>query len=242
MVTKEFIKKYQSFLASEYKKKSSKLTKEDIEDLVQDTFEKVTLYQDYYTNEFDTQKKIPENARMKAWLKLLCVDVYGKYQRGSLVIDEMVKDYTEEDKLFDSNDYFYTANKEEVDAYINMLPKSQSTVVYMKLVLGYSHEEVSKNLFISTIAAQSTFKRGMDNLKKLVNSDNPEKEVLQETKILKPHGDRPFAGDWAWRYGESEEQRNSKVYIYTDADIEVYKQLENTHYKLKVKNYELKTK
>jgi len=231
MVTKEFIKEHKSYLVFLYKKKDSQLTREDIEDLVQDTFEKVTLYKDY----FDESK-----GTLRNWLSMLTVHVYDRYKRGSLVIDEIVKDYSQEEVLLDTNNYFYTANKEEVDMFINMLPKNQSNIVHMKLVLGHSHEEISKILYASVTACTSTFKRGMDNLKKLINSDNPEKEVLQEAKILRPVGDRPYAGDWSYRYGENEDRRNSKVRIYTDEDIEAYKQLENTHYKLKVKNYELK--
>ena len=48
MVNEEFIKEHQGYLVYLYKKKSNKLTTEDIQDLVQDTFEKVTLYKDYF--------------------------------------------------------------------------------------------------------------------------------------------------------------------------------------------------
>lgn len=233
MVTKEFIKLHRNYLATTFKNKSNKLTTEDIDDLIQDTLEKVTLYQDYYLNEFDTQEKIPGHKRLKTWLKFLSVQVYDRFKRGSLQIDEIVKDYTKDDMLIESSNYFYTANKEEVDGFINMLPESQSTVVYMKLVLGYSHDEVSKNLYTSVAACTSNFKRGMDNLKKLINSDDPEKEVLQETKILQPHGDKPYAGDWAWRYGENEDRRNGKPRVYTNEEIIAYCNLNNMNYNLK---------
>ena len=236
MVTIEFIKEYKPYLISIYKQKSNKLTTEDIEDLVQDTFEKVTLYQDYYINDYDKSKSIPETKRLKSWLKLVCVQVYDRFKRGSLQIEEMVKDYTKEEMIFDISNHFYTANKDEVDMFINMLPKSQRNVVYMKLVLGHSHEEIAKKLYTSVAASTSNLKRGMDNLKQLIDSDNPDKEVLQEAKILKPHGDRPYAGEWWWRYGENKDRCNSKPYVYTNDEIIAYCNLNNLKYNLKERN------
>jgi len=233
MVTKEFIKEHKPYLVSVFKNKDNKLTTEDIEDLIQDTFEKVTLYHDYYTNEFDVHKKIPEHKRLKSWLKLICVQVFDRHKRGALVREEIVKDYTREEVRRETNNYLYTANKEEVDMFIGMLPKNQSNVVHMKLILGHSHEEIAKILYTSVVACTSTFKRGMDNLKKLINSDNPEKEVLHEAKLLKPHGDRPYAGDWAWRYGESEEQRNGKAYVYTNEELVTFCTSRNLKYNIK---------
>lgn len=235
MVTKEFIKEYKPYLVSLYKQKDSTLTTEDIEDLVQDTFEKVTLYQDYYLNDYDKDKKIPKDIRLKTWLKFVCVQVYDRFKRGAIQIDEIVKDYTKEEMLFDTSN-FYTANKEEVNMFINLLPTSQKNVVYLKLVLGCSHEEIASRLYMSVPASTSNFKRGMDNLKKLINSDNPDKEVLQEAKILKPYGDKPFAGDWSWRYGESKEQRNSKPYVYTNEELVTFCTLHNLKYNIKERN------
>lgn len=222
MVTKEFIKEYTPYLTFIYKKKSSNLTTEDIQDLVQDTFEKVTLYKDY----FDDTKGTIRN-----WLSMMTVHVYDRFKRGSLVIDEIVNDYTQDDMLETMSNYFYTSNKEEVDLFINMLPNQQRDVVYFKLVLGHSHEEIAHKLRFSVTNASTLYNRGLSNLKKLINSDSPEDEVLIEPKILKPHGDRPYAGDWAWRYGETEEQRNGKCYTYTQREVQEYCLANNVNYR-----------
>lgn len=231
MVNEEFIKDNKPFLVTQYKSKSNKLTTEDIEDLVQDTFEKVTLYQDYFINDFDVSKKIPEHKRLHAWLKLVCVQVYDRHHRGSLQIDEIANDYSKDDLLESHNDYYYNNNKEEVDKLINMLPNKQRDVVYFKLILGHTHDEVAFKVNTTVTAAQTVFKRGLANLKKLVNSDNPEEEVLYEPKLLKPHGDKPYAGDWAWRFGESEQQRNGECYTYTQDEVKAYCQANNVNYK-----------
>lgn len=224
MVTKEFIKEHKRFLVGVYKSKDRKLTREDLQDLVQDTFEKVTLYQDY----FDETK-----GTLRNWLQMLCVHVWDRHKRGMLVIDEIQKDYTSDDLIEPTNDYFYSANKEEVDSLIDMLPKTQRLAVYYKLILGFTHEEVAGKLRCTTTASQTTYTRGLANLKKLIASDNPEKEVLHETKILKPYGDKPFDGDWAWQYGRSADHRNSKCHEYTQDEIKEYCDSRQLNYKLK---------
>lgn len=231
MVTKEFIKQYRPLLASLYRGKDKSLTKEDIQDLVQDTFEKITLYQDYYINDYG--KNIPEDKRMTSWLKLITVQIYDRYRRGSLQIDEIVKDYTKDDLLDDTSNYFYSANKEEVDMFINMLPSNQRDIVYLRLVLGHSYDEISHKLYTSATAASTTFSRGLDNLKKLINSEDPEKEVLTESIPLRPYGDKPYAGEWWWRYGESEERRHSKIRPYTNEEVIAYCNANNVKYNLK---------
>jgi len=236
MVTEEFIKLHKPYLVSSYKKKSSRLTTEDIEDLVQDTFEKVTLYQDYYINDFSPKSKLTDVDKTRSWLSLLTVHVYDRFMRGNIQITEIVKEYTKEDLLEESSNYFYSANKEEVDSFINMLPQEQSNIVYLKLILGHSHNEISSKLYIDTIKSQTIFRRGMDNLKKLINSDDPDKEVLQEAKILKPLGDRPYAGEWWWRYGESEFQKNGACYTFTNDEIIAHCNLNNLKYNLKERN------
>ena len=233
MVTEEFIKNNKSFIISTFKNKDRKLTNEDLQDLFQDTLEKVTLYQDYYINDFDKSKSIPEPKRLHAWLKLVTVQVYDRYRRGSIQIDEIVKDYTKDDLLISYSDYFYTANKDEVDELINLLPNKQRNIVYLKLILGHSYNEISSKLRSNNNAVCAVFNRGLTNLKKLINSDNPEKEVLEEVKLLKPIGDKPFAGDWAWRYGESEFQRNGKQYVYTNEELVTFCTARNLNYNIK---------
>lgn len=224
MVTKEFIKEHEAYLIYIYKKKNTSLTREDIQDLVQDTFEKVTLYQDY----FDSSK-----GTLRGWLSMMTVHVYDRFKRGALVIDEIAKDYTQDDMLESMSNYFYTSNKEEVDLYINMLPNQQRDVVYFKLVLGHTHDEIAYKLKFSVVNARTLYTRGLSNLKKLINSDDPKSEVLTEPKILRPHGDKPYAGDWAWRYGETESQRNGESYTYTNEEVIAYCNAHNVNYNLK---------
>jgi len=95
MVTKEFIKEHTLYLTNTLRKKDSKLTREDVQDLVQDVFEKVTLYQDY----FDASK-----GSLKSWLSLMCVHVYDRHRRGLLQIDEITNDYSKDD-LLDTRTY-----------------------------------------------------------------------------------------------------------------------------------------
>jgi len=223
MVTKEFIKEHTLYLTNTLRKKDSKLTKEDVQDLVQDVFEKVTLYQDY----FDASK-----GSLKSWLSLMCVHVYDRHRRGLLQIDEITNDYSKDDLLESSNDYYYNNNKEEVDQLINMLPNKQRDTVYFKLILGHTHEEVANRTGSTVTAAQTMFRRGLDNLKKLINSDNPEQEIMYEPKILKPHGDKPYAGDWSWRYGENKERVNGKWYTYTKKEIIAYCDKHNLNYNI----------
>ena len=233
MVTKDFIKDNEGFLKGLYRSKGSQLTTEDIQDLVQDTFEKVTLYQDYFIHDFDKSHKIPEGKRVQAWLKLVAVQVYDRHLRGLVQITEIAKDYTEDDLLFSNNEYYYHQHKEEIDALIELLPNKQKETVYLKLILGHTYEEIANKVHSTVTAVSTLFSRGLANLKKLINSDNPEDEVMYEPKILKPHGDKPYAGDWAWRYGESEFQRNTRHYIYTNEEIIAYCNLNNLKYNLK---------
>ena len=224
MVTKEFIKEFTPHLTYVLKRKDSNLTKEDLQDLVQDVFEKVTLYQDY----FDDSK-----GSLKSWLSLMCVHVYDRYARGLLQIDEIAKDYTKDDLLESHNDYYYNNNKEEVDTLINLLPNNQRDIVYFKLILGHTYDEIATKVNISSTAASTTFSRGLANLKKLINSDNPEQEIMYEPRILKPHGDKPYSGDWAWRYGETKAQRNGKQYIYTNEELVTFCTSRNLNYNIK---------
>ena len=223
MVTKEFIKEFTPHLTYVLKRKDSHLTKEDLQDLVQDVFEKVTLYQDY----FDDSK-----GSLKSWLSLMCVHVYDRYARGLLQIDEIAKDYTKDDLLESHNDYYYNNNKEEVDQLINMLPNKQRDVVYFKLILGHTYDEIATKVNISSTAASTTFSRGLANLKKLINSDNPEQEIMYEPKILKPHGDKPYSGDWAWRYGETKAQRNGTCYVLTNEELVAFCTSRNLKYNI----------
>lgn len=224
MVTKEFIKEYTPYITFALKKKDSTLTKEDLQDLVQDVFEKVTLYQDY----FDDSK-----GSLKSWLSLMCVHVYDRYARGLLQIDEIAKDYSKDDLLESHNNYFYNSNKEEVDQLINMLPNKQRDVVYFKLILGHSYDEIALKVDMSSNAAGTTFSRGLANLKKLINSDNPEQEIMYEPKILKPHGDKPYSGEWNWRYGESEDRRNGTCYVLTNKELVTFCMSRNLNYNIK---------
>ena len=222
MVTKEFIKDYTPYLTSILKKKDSKLTKEDLQDLVQDVFEKVTLYQDYFDSEKGT---------LKSWLGLMCVHVYDRHIRCSLQIDEIASDYSKDDLLESHNDYYYNNNKEEVDELVNMLPNKQRDIVYLKLILGHSYNEIASKLSTTVTAATTMFSRGLTNLKTLINSDDPEHEIMYEAKILKPYGDKPYEGNWAWRYGESEAQKNGKCYTYTKDEVQEYCLANNLNYK-----------
>lgn len=233
MVTTEFIESHKGFLLASYRKKSQLLTTEDLEDLVQDTFEKVTLYQDYFLCDFKPKSVLNDKDCIRSWLSLLTLHVYDRFKRGSLQITEIAKDYTKDDLLEDVNDYFYSSNKEEVDSFINLLPELQRNIVYLKLILGHTHPEIASKLRINVFKSQTVFSRGMKNLKKLINSDNPKEEVLEEVRILKPYGDKPFAGEWWWRYGESEFQKNGKCYVYTNEEVVTYCNDNNLEYNLK---------
>ena len=71
------------------------------------------------------------------------------------------------------------------------------------------------------------FTRGIENLNKLIQSKAPEEEVLQESRILQPYGDRAYAGDWAWRPNENPDRSPGECKIFTPEEVKQYCQENN---------------
>ena len=183
------------------------------------------MYQDYYE---------PDKGTVSTWLGLLVTHVYDRYLRDkqpydvtSLSDDDSNEAYmvTKDDLLYDVNDHYYYSNKEEIDKYIDMLPKKQRKVVYLKLILGYSYLEIS-----TESTNRSNFEAGIKNLKKLLESDKPEELNLVESKILKPYGDKAYSGDWAWRPNESPDRCAGDVKIFSSEEVRKYCQENNLNY------------
>lgn len=210
--------------------KDSNLGEEEFFDLKQEVFYKALLYQDYYEE---------QKGAVSTWLGLLVTHVYDRHLRDkqpydvtSLSDDDSNEAYmvTKDDLLYDVNDHYYYSNKEEIDTYINMLPSKQRKVVYLKLVLGYTYQEISSEVGSTESTNRSNFEAGIKNLKKLLESDKPEEVHLVETKILKPYGDKAYSGDWAWRPNESPDRSPGDVKIYTPWEIQHYCQENNLSY------------
>ena len=220
LVNDKFIKDFTPLVRSLLQNKGI-----DTEDMVQDVFEKAILYQDYYEDTFEST--------IQSWLGLLVTHVFDRHVRDGTIevlsLDDSSEamQVTEEDLLYSVNDHFYSSNKEEVDYFIDLLPPKQRDTVYLKLVLGYTYKEISKSLGVSESGAQTNFSAGVKNLRKLLISDDPDHEVLIEPKILGSYGDKPYAGDWAWRPNESPDRSPSKVKIFTPEEIKQYGQDNN---------------
>ena len=129
---------------------------------------------------------------------------------------------TDEEVLTESNSYYYYKNKDEVDYLLNLLPEGQRDKLYLRLVFGYSHKEIAEQLNITEGSSRVACKTATDNLKKLCNSEHPEDVTLREYNILKPYGNKPYAGDWAYRIGETEDRCHGKVKFYTEEEIQEY--------------------
>lgn len=203
-------------------------------DLVQDVFEAAMLHVDYFNHDF--------KGSVTNWINLLCVHVIDRVKRSTDLMntDPYEIDYsddsseaflvTESDLLISTNGYYYSKNKEEVDRYINMLPERQYNVVSLKLILGYTHDEISDKLNITKSASESSYSLGIKNLKQLLESDSPEEELLQDNKVLKPYGDKPYSGDWAWRPNESPDRSAGEVKHYSRNEVKAYCQEHNLNY------------
>lgn len=217
----QFIINYKDHVNDLLYLKDNNLSDEDMVELNQEVFYKALLYQDYYEE---------DKGSVSTWLGLLVTHVYDRYLRDldpsnvQYIEDDSTEVFmvTKEDLLFSVNDHYYHSNKEEIDKYINMLPQKQRKVVYLKLILGYNFSEISSEIGSTESTNRSNFSAGIKNLKLLLESDKPEEVHLEESKLLKPYGDKTYSGDWAWRPNESPDRCAGPVKIFTPDEVRQY--------------------
>ena len=226
MITKEFIDEHTPLVRGLYMRKNALLTDEDIEDLIQETWYKVTLFQESYD---------PNKGTINTFLGLIVTHVYDRYIRGSDALTpdliEDVPDISNDDCMLTNNEHYYLQNKDHVDQYMSWLPKKQRDILHLRLILGYSHEEISKALEITISNSQKICSHAMKNLEKLVESKDPGSENISEGKGLKTRGDVPYSGDWAYRPNETPDRSPGMVKEYTPSEVYNYCQEHNVKYK-----------
>lgn len=225
----KFILSYKDHVQDLLYLKDNSLQEDVLEELNQEVFYKALLYQDYYEE---------EKGSISTWLGLLVHHVHSRYIRdkdqfeSSSIQDDVSEAYmlTSEDLLHDSNNHYYYTNRDEIDSFIALLPTKQRKVVYLKLIQGFTYSEISAEVGSTESTNRSNFEAGIKNLRKLLQSDTPEEEVLQEIKTLKPYGDKSYSGDWSWRPNESPDRSAGEVKVYTPEDIREYCQENNLKY------------
>ena len=229
-INNEFFIKYKDYINSVLHDKGY-----NDPDMTQDVFEAAMLYVDYFNNDF--------KGSVTNWINQLVIYVVDRKKRSNDMMntDTYEIDFTDDsteavmvtaEDLLDSTSNFYYDNKEIIDKYIGMLPPKQHTVVHNKLVLGFTHQEIADKMRTSESASKTNYKLGIANLKKLIDSDCPEKEVLKEAKILKPYSGATYSGNWAWRPSEGPDRSPSKVKHYSPDEIIAYCQENNLNYNL----------
>jgi len=229
-IDKEFIKDNEALVQSLLLKKNSSLSEEDLKDLHQDTFEKCLLYKDYY----DETK-----GAVGTWLGLIVTHVYDRYIRSTDALDSDVSDIDQEeyddlslvDLLTSSDNHYFMHNKEQVQYYIGMLPKAQQDKLYLHLILGYTHDEISEALDITPQSSRTLCSAAVKNLRQLVESDDPDKEVLKEPELLQSRSKVPYSGDWSWRPNETPDRSPGLTKIFTASEVQQYCKENNLAYK-----------
>jgi RNA polymerase sigma-70 factor (ECF subfamily) len=225
----KFIISYKDHVQDLLYLKDNSLQEQDLEELNQEVFYKALLYQDYYEE---------GKGSVSTWLGMLVTHVYDRYlrERDQLdtksINDDSSEAYmvTEDDLLHETNNHYYYTNRDEIDSYISLLPKKQRKVVYLKLIQGFTYAEISSEVGSTESTNRSNFEAGIKNLRRLLQSDNPEEELLQEITVLKPYGDKSYSGDWAWRPNESPDRSAGEVKRYTPAEVKEYCKENNLMY------------
>jgi len=225
MITQDFITSNTGLVRNLFYKKNSSLTEDDIEDLLQETWYAVTLFQDSYN---------PNKGTIGTFLGLIVTHVYDRYTRGSDALNpeliDDVPDVTADDIVLSNNEHYYMQNKDHVDQYMSWLPKKQRDILHLRLILGYTHEEIAKALDITEGNSSTLCSRAMKNLSKLIESKDPSAENITESKVLRTRGDVPYSGDWAWRPNESPDRSPGMVNQYTAGEVLDYCQENNIKY------------
>lgn len=208
--------------------------KQDVEDLVQDVFEKCKLYEDYFD---------PDKGSVKGWLAKMVIHVVDRSKRGSDIMDNpfisldtsyfdeddeevsLYETLTEDDSFYEKeSDYYYLDNRPEVTYYVDQLEERQRQVLEFKLILGYTHNEIADTLGISASTSAAVLKEAVKSLEKLVNSID-DVELLQHkfkgahTESIKSNNDSGVNvwNDWSWK-----PVAPGPVKIYSESEIKQY--------------------
>lgn len=137
--------------------------KEDIQDLVQDSFIKIFLNLD----KFDA-----ERGEFGAWIYRITLNIVFKHQNDKL------KDLKFES--LDTEEYFETANNtgsvlpeglglKDILSFIDTLPKGRRTVFNMYFIEGYKHHEIAGILNITEGASKAHLNKARMQLIEIIN-------------------------------------------------------------------------
>ena len=138
--------------------------KEDIEDLVQDSFVKIFLNLD----KFDAAR-----GEFGAWIYRITLNIVFKHQNDKL------KDLKFES--LDTEEYFETTSAEgsfvlpddlglkDILSFIDTLPKGRRTVFNMYFIEGYKHQEIAEVLNITEGASKAHLNKARMQLIELIN-------------------------------------------------------------------------
>lgn len=224
MIDNEFVQQYDNLVMYVIRKKWWWISDDDMDDIKQETYIQLMEMFDRYNI---------EDRPINHWIYLAARRVmWERNQKGDVMKDssdlDFSNDYSEamlltgEDQLTETNSYYYCNNKEEIDGLLNLLPDEQRDILILRLIFGYSHREMGEHFGVSEQRSRTALKRAKKNFEKLVNSEEPEKEVLQKFNVLKPYGRKTYGGDWAWRPNETDDRSPGEVKHYTQAEIEAY--------------------
>ena len=126
-------------------------------DIIQEIFARVFLR----INTFDETK-----GEFKYWLRRLvinqCLQYHRKNKSSAIIVP--LKSAKEIDA--DDNDFLHELSREDVEKYIQNMPQGYRQVFMLVVIDGYSHQEVSELLGITTETSRSQLSRAKNWLKK----------------------------------------------------------------------------
>jgi len=231
IIDKEFIQCYNKYIQKTLKRHHAQ--DKDMPDLIQDVYEKLVLYQDYYEEKWDSN--------VKNYIFYICRHCVNRRYRGHDVLDmtdsldihvtvdgeniPMEETLTPEDSVTnEGSDLFYLQNTEEVLEMIEQLRYPQREVLRHKLIMGKSHKEIACILQISETNSKTLLHRGIEQLRKIVSGEE-EVELLQHKfkgmhqQSIRTNDETGVDvwNDWSWK-----PQPPSNVKEFTPEEIQQY--------------------
>jgi len=110
-----------------------------------------------------------EKSQFKTWLTRICINHISSYKRDKAKRGQTqdFDDFNEEiDKIYNENSVEDNIDKQYILSLLERMPDNYQMVFNMFIIDGYSHEEISKQLNITTASSRVTLNRARGWVKK----------------------------------------------------------------------------
>jgi RNA polymerase sigma-70 factor (ECF subfamily) len=142
------------------------------EDLTSDTFLKFAERYSYSADSINDTKKFIYGIMRNVWL----MHLREKYQRAETSLDEIGDFDRYVEKTVD--DYSGTSLRDRAVPFIERLPEQQQKIVYMRLINERSLKDIASDIGKDNNYVKTTYKRGVKNLRTMLELSGEPKEVL----------------------------------------------------------------